>query len=93
MVLRVTTCQAENTHAPAKVVADYIGNQLGIATEFVLGLSWPERKTGLLNGDIHLGWICGLWYAQQAAGAKSPLKLLAVPVFRGIRYRHAGPRL
>lgn len=86
MKLRLTTCMAANTHEPGRVIATYLGKRLGIGTEFILDLPWSERKAALLNGEIEVGWICGLWYAQQARPPHPPLELLATPVYLGMRY-------
>lgn len=85
--LVVTSCLAANTHAAGRAVADYIGQRLGIHTEFVVDIDWQERVRLLDSGQIHLGWICGLLYVTNADGLVPQLALLAAPVMQEARYR------
>lgn len=46
----------------------------------------PERERALHAGQVHVGWLCGLPYIQEAARARPRLELLAAPVMRAPRY-------
>ncbi len=67
-------------------VTRYIGERLGVATEFVDGFSWQERERLLDAGEIHAGWICGLPYVLKADRPRPGVELLAAPVMAGARY-------
>lgn len=85
--LIITSCLAANTHATSRAVADYLGQRLGIRTEFAVDILWQERERLLDTGQIHLGWICGLLYVLKADQHNAPVELLAAPVMRDPRYR------
>src|SRR4029077_3972957 len=54
-VLKLTSCQAENSEFIGRAVADYIADRLGVATEFVDDIPWQEREYLLDKGEIHAG--------------------------------------
>lgn len=83
----ITSCLANNTHETGRAVADYLGQRLGIRTEFVVDIHWQERERLLDTGQIHLGWICGLQYVLKADQHNPYLELLASPVMRDPRYQ------
>lgn len=85
--LIITSCLAGNTHETSRATADYLGQRLGIRTEFVVDIPWKERERLLDSGNIHLGWICGLQYVWKTDQSKSNLELLAAPVMRAPRYQ------
>jgi phosphonate transport system substrate-binding protein len=85
--LVVTSCLADNTHVAGQAVTNYIGQKLGIKAEFVVDIHWQERKRLLDNGQIQLGWICGLLYVMKADQHDPQLELLAAPVMRDPRYQ------
>jgi phosphonate transport system substrate-binding protein len=85
--LTITSCLANNTHTSGRAVADYIGQQLGIKTEFAVDTHWQERERLLDTGQIQLGWICGLLYVRKADQRNPQLELLAAPIMRDPRYR------
>lgn len=85
--LTITSCLANNTHAAGRAVAGYIGQQLGIKTEFVVDIHWQERERLLDSGKIHLGWICGLLYVMKVNQPDPKVELLAAPVIRDPRYQ------
>ncbi|GAB4444726.1 MAG: hypothetical protein Kow0031_27160 [Anaerolineae bacterium] len=68
-------------------IAGYLGEQLGIATEFVNDIPWQERAKLLDTGQVHLGWICGLPYVRKVEQRPAPVELVAAPVMRHPRYR------
>jgi phosphonate transport system substrate-binding protein len=83
--LRVTSCQAPVAEAFCAAVSGYLGARLGIATEFVRNVPWPERLRRFDAGAIHVCWLCGLPYVWRAdRGAR--VELLAAPVMAAPRY-------
>ena len=85
--LTITSCLAANTHAGGRAVAGYISQQLGIDAEFAVDIPWQERERLLANGQIQLGWICGLLYVGKANQPDPQLELLAAPVLPDPRYQ------
>lgn len=85
-LLRLTSCQAENSEFIGRAVARYVGRRLGLATEFIDDVSWQDRERLLDAGEIHAGWICGLPYVRKADCTRPAIELLAAPVMAGRRY-------
>jgi len=85
-VLRFTSCQAEVAESFCKTLAIFVGQRLGIPTEFVGEIPWQERERLLDRGDIHVSWICGLPYVRKGGYEKAPVELLAAPVMKRPRY-------
>ncbi|MCG3210369.1 MAG: hypothetical protein FOGNACKC_04000 [Anaerolineae bacterium] len=85
--LKVTSIQSPNADAACRQITRYLGEQLGVAAEFVGDVTWQEREHRLDAGEIHLGWICGLPYVHKVDTARLPLELAAAPVMRHPRYR------
>lgn len=84
--LRFTSCQAPIAEAFCAGVASYVGQNLGIAVEFVDEIPWEERLREFDAGRIHVCWMCGLPYAARADEPESFVELLAAPVAAGPRY-------
>lgn len=85
-LLRLTSCQSENSEFIGRAIARHAGERLGIAVEFVDGVAWQERERMLDAGEIHAGWICGLPYVLRADQPRMGVELLAAPVMAGARY-------
>ncbi|MCE2945978.1 MAG: phosphate/phosphite/phosphonate ABC transporter substrate-binding protein [bacterium] len=77
---------ADNAEPFARDVAAALGRTLQLPVEFVADRPWPERERALHDGEVHVGWLCGLPYVQEAARARPRFELLAAPVMRGARY-------
>jgi len=84
-VLRFTSCQAEIAESFCRALSAFIGQNLGVPTEFVDAISWQERERLLDRGKIHVCWICGLPYVRKNHD-KTTIELLAAPVMRHERY-------
>ena len=84
--LRLTSCQAENSEFLCRAITRYVGDKLGIATEFVVDLPWQRRERLLDDGSIHAGWICGLPYVLKTERSCPRIELLAAPVMAEARY-------
>lgn len=85
--LKITTIQAQNSNFVIENITRYIGRTLGISVEFVIEASWVEREQRLDNGDIDLGWICGLPYVIKVDRESPTVELLVAPVMQATRYR------
>ncbi len=88
MILKLTTCQAVNTHAVTEAIANYLSQQLKLETRFVIEPPWEECLQYVLAGQIQIGWMCGYPYVQTVAKPEPPVELLALPVFAGERYEN-----
>lgn len=77
---------ADNAEPFARAVASALGRALQVPVEFVGDRPWPERERALHAGEVHVGWLCGLPYVQEAGRAHPRYELLAAPVMRGDRY-------
>lgn len=85
-LLRFTSCQAENSEFIGRALARYVGERIGVATEFVDGVPWQQRERMLDEGRAHVGWICGLPYVRRADRPHPAMELLAAPVMAHARY-------
>jgi len=85
-VLRFTSCQAELAESFCKALTVFIGERLGISTEFVGDIPWQEREILLDQGQVHVSWICGLPYVRKNSGEFPNVELLAASVMRHARY-------
>jgi len=74
-ILKLTSCQAENSEFIGRAVASHVDHQLGIAVEFVDGVSWQKRERLLDTGAVHAGWICGLPYVRNSHHARPGIEL------------------
>jgi phosphonate transport system substrate-binding protein len=72
---------AEFWHA----VAGYLGLRLGLRVRVIEDVPWQARERLLLQGEAHLGVVCGLQYVYAQA---SSIELIAAPVMHGGRYRN-----
>ena len=86
-LIRVTSIQSPNADDTCQQITQYLGERLGISTEFVADVSWQEREDLLDAGQVHLGWICGLPYTWKADRAQPKVELAAAPVMLHRRYR------
>lgn len=85
--LKLTSCQAEKADEACSAIAAYLGQRLGIPTKFMGDISWQERLRLLDDGQIQVGWICGLPYIQRVDISSPRIELLAAPVIQGVRYQ------
>ncbi len=85
-VLRVASIQSPNADSICEMITGYLGSRLGLRSEWMGDLPWQERERLLDEGQIHVGWICGLPYVRKADQAQPTFELLAAPVMRAARY-------
>ena len=86
-LLRLASCMAENAEPFCRALAQYIGDEEGIATEYDDGIPWQERERRFDSGEIQILWLCGLPYVHKAESALCQMELLAVPLPVGSRYQ------
>ena len=84
--LKFTSCQAPSADAFCGEVARFIGEQLGVRTEFVRELPWQDRERWFDHGEIDVCWMCGWPYALRADSPSAGLDLIAAPVMADPRY-------
>ena len=87
--LRITSCMADNAEATCRAIAAWLGQHLGIATEFVDCIPWQERERQLDAGLIHVCWICGLPYVWKTDTDASVIEPCVAPVMAAARYAGA----
>ncbi len=85
--IKVISIQSPNADDTCRQISRYLGDRLGISTEFVDDVPWQERERLLDAGQVHLGWICGLPYTHKAGKAQPNVELVAAPVMLPRRYR------
>ena len=85
-MLRFSSCQADVAESFCKALTAYMGQRLGLVTEFVGDIPWQERELLLDQGQIDVAWICGLPYVRKNAGANNSIDLLVAPVMQHARY-------
>ncbi|MCB0193950.1 MAG: PhnD/SsuA/transferrin family substrate-binding protein [Anaerolineae bacterium] len=85
--LKVISIQSENADDTCRHMTQYLGEQLGIETEFIDAIPWQEREHLLDTQQAHLGWICGLPYIWKADREHPHVELVAAPVMQNFRYR------
>jgi phosphonate transport system substrate-binding protein len=85
--LTITSIQAPNQDRIAAVLANYLGEKLGIACEFIADPPWQERERMIDTGHANIGWICGLPYVHKIDRAGVQIELLVAPVMANARYK------
>lgn len=85
--LKVISIQSENADNTCRQITQYLGEQLGIETEFIDNIPWQEREHLLDTQEAHLGWICGLPYIWKADQEHPHVELVAAPVMQNPRYQ------
>ena len=85
--IKVVSIQSENSANTCQQIARYLGDQLGIPTEFVTDLPWPKLEQLLDTGEVQVGWICGPPYVKKADQEPSCIELVAALVMKHPRYQ------
>ena len=85
--IKVISIQSENAAYRCQQITQYLGEQLGISTEYVNDIPWQEREQLLDAGQAHIGWICGLPYVRKVDQKLSQIELVAAPVMLHPRYQ------
>jgi phosphonate transport system substrate-binding protein len=64
----------------------FIGERLGVPTEFIGEIPWQERERLLDCGQIDVCWICGLPFVRKRNSGQGGIELLGAPVMKDPRY-------
>lgn len=80
--ITLISCLGENTYPICALLADYLTEQTGIPVHFDQTTPWLEASEKLANGQIQMGWICGLLYTLQQ-DRQARYQVLAKPIFAG----------
>src|SRR2546430_16183722 len=64
-------------------IASSIGEQIGCPSQLTVGHSLEE----FVEGEVHIGFVCGLLYGQRTHCPFCPIELLAAPVPYPPRYQ------
>jgi phosphonate transport system substrate-binding protein len=84
--LSLVTCQAINTVAVSRAIAQYLSERLRVAVEFRDDIAWQDAYRLVGEGEMDLAWICGMPYVKLADQPQPPVTLLAAPVMAEGRY-------
>lgn len=87
-LIKITSCQAPNADPVCQAITEYLAKKLAITTTFINDIPWEERGHLLDQGEIQVGWICGLPYVRKVDQPEAHLELLAAPVMQGSRYQN-----
>src|SRR5437016_9837905 len=87
-LVKLTSCMAPNADFICRDISLYIAERLSIQTIFINDITWQERERMLDEGEIDIGWICGLPYIQKVDMANANIELLAAPIIQGARYQN-----
>ena len=85
-LLKATSIQARNADPMVEEISHYVASKLGVAADFVGDIPWQQRERLIDNGEVHIGWICGLPYIWKADKLIPDVELLAAAVMDDIRY-------
>ena len=72
----ITSIQAPNQDWIAAALANYLGEKLETACEFIADPPWQERERMIDSGYANIGWICGLPYVHKIDWAGVQIELL-----------------
>lgn len=85
--MRFASCMAPNAEPFFVETAHFIGDRMGIETIIAHDDQWASRERLIDEGQIEVGWLCGLPYVWKADLPSPPVELLAAPVMRAARYK------
>ena len=85
--IKVISIQSPNADDTCEKINQYLGNRLGISTEYVRDKPWQDREQLLDTGQAQIGWICGLPYVKKVDKEPSSIELVAAPVMQKPRYQ------
>jgi len=86
--IRITSIQAPDADPICQQISAYLGDRLGIQCEFINNISWQEREFLLDQGQVEIGWICGLPYIWKVERNHPRIELLAAAVMQSERYQN-----
>lgn len=81
--LRFATYLAPNIYETYAFIARYVGEKIGQPAQLIVGQSF----NAFADGQVDVGFLCGLPYTQLADSADHAIELLAAPVLPGERYQ------
>lgn len=81
--LRFATYLAPNLYETYEYIARYVGEKVCLAAVLTVGHSFDE----FAEGQVDVGFICGLPYVQMADSPSCSIELLVAPVLQGERYQ------
>lgn len=86
-MIKLTSIQAPNQDAIIAGIARYLDAQPALQATAVLDIPWQERERLIDDGQVQIGWICGLPYVRKVALHPDDFELLAAPVMQAHRYQ------
>ena len=83
-MLRFATFLAPSLYETYQYITHFVGAKVGQPTILAIGQSFNE----FAEGQVDVGFICGLPYVQMADSPSCPVELLVAPILQGERYQH-----
>ena len=81
--LRFATFLSPVLYETYEYITHYVGERLGFPATLHVAQEWEQ----FTEGNVDVGFICGLPYARLSSLPSSPIELLAAPVIQGARYQ------
>jgi len=81
--IRFASYLSPNMYPTYEYIAHCVGEKVGRPTTLTVGQSFEE----FANGQVDVGFICGLPYVHLADSPTCPVELLVAPVLQGERYQ------
>lgn len=81
--IRFVTFLSPVLYSTYEHIARYVGEKVGHPTTLTVGQSWQE----FADGQVDIGFVCGLPYARMANWPTCPIELIAAPVLEDARYQ------
>ena len=83
-MLRFATYLASSLYETYQYITHYVGAKMGQPTILAVGQTFNE----FAEGQVDVGFICGLPYVQMAHSPSCPIELLVAPILQGERYQN-----
>ena len=84
--MRFASCMAPVSEPLFVDTAHFVAKKLGVEVSLAHDVDWETRERMLDEGQVDVGWICGLPYILKADLPAPTVELLAAPVMIGERY-------
>ena len=85
-MLNFTSIQAANADPVCAAIADYVGKQVGLKSDFFAPEIWQQRERAFDADEAQVCWMCGAVYVRKLRRAEADVELLAAPVMAAPRY-------
>jgi phosphonate transport system substrate-binding protein len=84
--IKMVSLMAGNADFFYRELAGYLTLRTGVKVSAIDQFDWRDREKMLDQGDVQMGFVCGLQYVRKVDGGDRRLELLAAPVMQPGRY-------